>query len=124
MLGHSHGHDEAHAHGPGAFSNTRTFAMVTLLNLAFTAVEAGYGFLTNSLALLTDALHNLGDVLGLGLAWAAAALAKRAIDKGVAFVPGTPFYAQSPDSSTLRLSFATADIPKIEEGIARLAQAF
>ncbi len=53
-----------------------------------------------------------------------AALAKRAIDKGVAFVPGTPFYAQSPDSSTLRLSFATADIPKIEEGIARLAQAF
>ena len=78
MLGHSHGPGEDHAHGPGAFSNTRTFALVTLLNLAFTAVEALYGFWTNSLALLTDALHNLGDVLGLGLAWAAAALAKRA----------------------------------------------
>ncbi len=79
MLGHSHdGHDHAHAHGPGAFSNTRTFAMVTLLNLAFTVVETLYGFWTNSLALLTDALHNLGDVLGLGLAWAAATLAKRA----------------------------------------------
>lgn len=78
MLGHSHhGQDDAHGHGPGAFSNVRTFALVTLLNLAFTAVEAGYGFLTNSLALLTDALHNLGDVLGLGLAWAAAAFAKR-----------------------------------------------
>ncbi|MBE2210581.1 MAG: cation transporter [Xanthomonadaceae bacterium] len=79
MLGHSHGHDSdhGHAHGPGAFSNTRTFALVTLLNLAFTAIEAFYGFWTNSLALLTDALHNLGDVLGLGLAWAAAVLAKR-----------------------------------------------
>ena len=78
MLGHSHSHTDGHAHGPGAFSNARTFALVTLLNLAFTAVEALYGFWTNSLALLTDALHNLGDVLGLGLAWAAAVLAKRA----------------------------------------------
>ena len=75
MLGHSH--DHGHSHGPSAFSNTRTFAWVTLLNLGFTVIEALYGFLTNSLALLTDALHNLGDVLGLGLAWAAAALAKR-----------------------------------------------
>jgi DNA-binding transcriptional MocR family regulator len=50
-------------------------------------------------------------------------LAKRAIDKGVAFVPGAPFYASNPDLSTLRLSFATADVPKIEEGVGRLAQA-
>ena len=76
MHGHSHGHD-GHSHGPAAFSDTRTFALVTLLNLGFTVVEAGYGFVTNSLALLTDALHNLGDVLGLGLAWGAAVLAKR-----------------------------------------------
>ena len=52
------------------------------------------------------------------------ALAKRAIEQGVAFVPGTPFFAQNPDRSTFRLSFATADIPKIEEGMARLAKAF
>jgi DNA-binding transcriptional MocR family regulator len=52
-----------------------------------------------------------------------AELAKRAIDKGVAFVPGAPFYASNPDLSTLRLSFATADVAKIQEGIARLAQA-
>jgi len=50
-------------------------------------------------------------------------LAKRAINKGVAFVPGAPFYASNPDRATLRLSFATADVAKIEEGIARLAQA-
>ncbi|NBW51493.1 MAG: aminotransferase class I/II-fold pyridoxal phosphate-dependent enzyme, partial [Betaproteobacteria bacterium] len=49
--------------------------------------------------------------------------AKRAIDKLVAFVPGAPFYAHDPDQTTLRLSFATADVAKIEEGIARLGQA-
>ena len=47
--------------------------------------------------------------------------AKKAIERGVAFVPGTPFFAHDPDHATLRLSFATVDIPKIEEGIARLA---
>ena len=67
-----HSHD--HHHG----STTRAFAWITLINLAYTVLEAGYGFATNSLALLSDALHNLGDVLGLGLAWAAAVIAKRA----------------------------------------------
>lgn len=66
---HSHDH-----HNDG----TRAFAWVTLINLAYTALEAGYGFATGSLALLSDALHNFGDVLGLGLAWGAAVLAKRA----------------------------------------------
>ncbi|MGH8079533.1 MAG: cation diffusion facilitator family transporter [Lysobacter sp.] len=71
---HSHNHHHGHDHG---LSGTRAFAAVTLINLAYTAVEASYGFMTNSLALLSDALHNLGDVLGLGLAWGAAVLAKR-----------------------------------------------
>lgn len=53
------------------------FAIATLVNLAYTVLEAGYGLLTNSLALLSDALHNFGDVLGLALAWGAAALARR-----------------------------------------------
>ena len=52
--------------------------MATLVNLAYTALEAGFGFHANSLALLSDALHNLGDVLGLALAWGAAVLAQRA----------------------------------------------
>ena len=50
-------------------------------------------------------------------------LAKRAIDKGVAFVPGAPFFAANPDRATFRLSFATADADRIREGVARLATA-
>ena len=60
--------------------NTRAsfvFGWAIVINLAYTALEAGYGFHANSLALLSDALHNLGDVLGLGLAWGAAKLAQR-----------------------------------------------
>ena len=50
-------------------------------------------------------------------------LAKRAIDQGVAFVPGTPFFASNPDHATLRLSFATVGTDKILEGVGRLAAA-
>lgn len=49
--------------------------------------------------------------------------AKKAIEKGVAFVPGAPFYANHPDVATFRLSFATADVAKIEEGVGRLGRA-
>ncbi len=51
------------------------------------------------------------------------AFAKRAIEKKVAFVPGAPFFATNPDPATLRLSFATADVARIEEGVARLGAA-
>jgi 2-aminoadipate transaminase len=50
-------------------------------------------------------------------------LARRAIEQFVVFVPGSPFYAEEPDRATLRLSFATAPIDKIEEGVARLGKA-
>ncbi|AMO21716.1 PLP-dependent aminotransferase family protein [Ramlibacter solisilvae] len=50
-------------------------------------------------------------------------LAKRAIEKGVAFVPGAPFFATNPDLSTLRLSFATVGVDKIVEGVGRLGAA-
>jgi 2-aminoadipate transaminase len=50
-------------------------------------------------------------------------LAKRAIEKGVAFVPGAPFYCANPDHATLRLSFATVGVEKIREGVVRLGQA-
>lgn len=49
--------------------------------------------------------------------------AKKAIEQGVAFVPGAPFYAGNPDMATFRLSFATADVGKIEEGVGRLGKA-
>ncbi|MFZ9335722.1 MAG: PLP-dependent aminotransferase family protein [Burkholderiaceae bacterium] len=51
------------------------------------------------------------------------AFAKQAIEQGVAFVPGVPFYASDADPATLRLSFATADVAKIEEGVGRLGRA-
>ncbi|MEK9952876.1 MAG: PLP-dependent aminotransferase family protein [Curvibacter sp.] len=50
-------------------------------------------------------------------------LAKRAIDQGVAFVPGAPFFATHPDVSSLRLSFATVGEDKIREGVERLGKA-
>lgn len=53
----------------------------------------------------------------------ASAFAKRAIEQNVAFVPGAPFFAKDPDLASLRLSFATAGVDKIQEGIARLAKA-
>jgi 2-aminoadipate transaminase len=51
------------------------------------------------------------------------AFAKRAIGEGVAFVPGAPFFAANPDHTTLRFSFATADLAMIEDGVKRLAKA-
>ena len=49
--------------------------------------------------------------------------AKRAIEQGVAFVPGAPFFCANPDPATFRLSFATAPEDKILEGVSRLAKA-
>jgi len=49
--------------------------------------------------------------------------ARKAIEQLVAFVPGAPFYAANPDMATFRLSFATADVGKIEEGVGRLGRA-
>jgi len=51
------------------------------------------------------------------------AYAKRAIEQGVAFVPGSPFFCANPDHATFRLSFATVGEDKILEGVSRLAKA-
>lgn len=75
--GHSH-HGHAH-HGPADFG--RAFAIGTFLNLVFVAAEITAGILTDSVALLADAGHNLSDVLGLLIAWGAAELAKRPASK-------------------------------------------
>jgi len=68
-----------HDHAPADFG--RAFAIGTALNLGFVAVEGAAGFLTDSVALLADAGHNLSDVLGLLVAWGAAELAKRPASK-------------------------------------------
>ena len=51
------------------------------------------------------------------------ALLSKAIERGVAFVPGTSFFAVAPRSNTLRLSFVTVAAEAIERGIASLAAA-
>ncbi len=55
----------------------RAFAIGVALNLFFTVIEAGYGVIAGSLALIADAGHNLSDVLSLLLAWGASVLAAR-----------------------------------------------
>jgi cobalt-zinc-cadmium efflux system protein len=78
---HGHGHDRGpaprahrHSHVPNP---GRAFAIGVALNLGFVAIELVYGISANSLALLADAGHNFGDVVGLLLAWGAATLATR-----------------------------------------------
>lgn len=68
---HAHHHDHGHHHAPTNFGPRFAFGMA--INLIFVAIEAFYGWQANSLALLADAGHNLGDVAGLALAWAALA---------------------------------------------------
>src|SRR5690242_3981618 len=73
---HDHRHHH-HGHQHAGVSHNRAFLIGILLNGGFVVAETVYGFLANSLALLADAGHNLGDVLGLVLAWGAASLVKR-----------------------------------------------
>ncbi len=74
---HDHDHDHhGHHHAPASFG--RAFAIGVALNLGFVVLEAVYGLIGHSVALLADAGHNLGDVLGLAVAWLASELAKRA----------------------------------------------
>lgn len=87
--GHTQGHDDhdhhdhhdhhhgagGHSHAPVNFGNA--FAIGMVLNLGYVIGEAFYGVAGHSLALLADAGHNLGDVLGLAAAWLAAWLGQK-----------------------------------------------
>ncbi len=72
---HDHDHSHGHSHAPASFG--RAFAVGIALNLAFVVVEATYGVIAGSMALVADAGHNLSDVLGLAIAWIASILAAR-----------------------------------------------
>jgi cobalt-zinc-cadmium efflux system protein len=74
--GDESGDSGGHHHGPASYD--RAFAIGVALNLGFVGIESFYGFSVNSLALLADAGHNLSDVAGLLLAWAAAWLTRKA----------------------------------------------
>jgi cobalt-zinc-cadmium efflux system protein len=83
---HVHVHDDAdaHSHGHHGHSHALTeegigvrMGVAVALNLVFVSIEGFFGFLSNSVALIADAGHNLGDVLGLVCAWTAICLARR-----------------------------------------------
>ena len=86
--------------------------------IAFTPPQGGLFFWARLTGKNKD-----GSAAASGKLSNATEFAQRAIEQLVAFVPGAPFYAQNPDVSTLRLSFATADVAKIEEGVCRLGRA-
>ena len=94
---HSHGHDHALPQG----SHGRAFAVGILLNSAFVLVEAAFGLLSGSMALVADAGHNLSDVLSLLIAWGASVMAAR---------PASARFTYGLKSSTILAALANAGL--------------
>ena len=113
MMGHSHEHSADHAHGSGHghahapkdFGNA--FLIGIVLNTGFVIVEATYGWISGSMALIADAGHNLSDVLALMLAWGASVAAKR---------PPTQRFTYGYKSSTILAALANAGLLLIAIG--------
>lgn len=107
--GHDHSHDHAsgrhdhsghgHSHAPKDFG--RAFLIGIVLNTGFVIVEAVYGWLSGSMALIADAGHNLSDVLALTLAWVASIAAKR---------PANTRFTYGYKSSTILAALANAGL--------------
>lgn len=117
---HAHGHDHGHDHGHGhshfghhhghthmPTSHGRAFAIGVVLNTAFVIVEATFGFLSGSMALVADAGHNLSDVLGLLIAWGAAVAATK---------PATNRFTYGLKSSTILAAIANGALLFIAVG--------
>lgn len=101
--GHAHGH--AHSHAPADFG--RAFAIGIVLNSVFVVVEATFGFLSGSMALVADAGHNLSDVLALLIAWGASIAAKR---------PPSARFTYGLKSSTILAALANAALLMVAIG--------
>lgn len=101
--GHEHGHN--HSHAPTDFG--RAFAIGVVLNSAFVVVEAVFGILSGSMALVADAGHNLSDVLALLIAWGASIAAKR---------PPSGRFTYGLKSSTILAALANATLLLIAIG--------
>ena len=99
--GHSHSHDHGHghSHSPADFGNA--FLIGIVLNTAFVAIEAVYGWISGSMALIADAGHNLSDVLALLLAWGASVAARR---------PASERFTYGYKSSTILAALANAGL--------------
>lgn len=105
--GHDHGHSHHHGHSHAPADFGRAFAIGVVLNSAFVVVEATYGFLSGSMALVADAGHNLSDVLALMLAWGASIAAKK---------PPSPRFTYGFKSSTILAALANAMLLAIAIG--------
>ena len=102
---HAHGHSHGHSHAPADFG--RAFAIGIALNTAFVIVEATFGYISGSMALVADAGHNLSDVLGLLIAWGASAAAQR---------PPSPRFTYGLKSSTILAALANAALLMVAIG--------
>ena len=106
-LGHSHDHDHdhhdghghGHSHAPKDFG--QAFLIGVILNSVFVVVEAVYGWISGSMALIADAGHNLSDVMALLLAWGASVAAKK---------PPTQRFTYGFKSSTILAALANAGL--------------
>ncbi|CAM2822096.1 cation diffusion facilitator family transporter [Legionella worsleiensis] len=70
----SHNHHDHHGHHHGEVTYNKSFLIAISANSAFVVVQIIYAYIAHSTSLLADAFHNLGDVLGLILAWVAMGL--------------------------------------------------
>ena len=80
-MGQHHNHDHSHHHHQG----TGNIKVAFFLNLGFTLIEIVGGILTNSVAIISDAIHDLGDSLSLGLSWYFQSLSKKKSDAKFSF---------------------------------------
>lgn len=106
---HTHAHS-GHSHGISGTPQQmdRAMGVGVALNVIFVIVELGFGFAADSLALISDAGHNAGDVLGLLLAWGALALARR---------PPSGRYTWGLGRSTIFAAFANASLLIVACGV-------
>ena len=111
--GHSHEHGHAHKHGYGhshahaPVDHGRAFAIGVGLNSIFVLIEATFGFLSGSMALVADAGHNLSDVLSLLIAWGATVAAKK---------PASSRFTYGLKSSTILAALANAGLLMVAIG--------
>ena len=72
-------------HGHHHHNSTSNIKLAFFLNLLFTIIEIIGGFFTNSIAIIADALHDLGDSISLGLSWILEKYSKKPRSKGFSY---------------------------------------
>ncbi|MDR2083605.1 MAG: cation diffusion facilitator family transporter [Bacteroidales bacterium] len=80
-MSHNHSHNHLHSHNGHDHSSSKNIAVAFFLNLSFTVIEIIGGLITNSVAIISDALHDFGDSISLGLAWYFEKVAKKSPNK-------------------------------------------